>query len=185
MAFDYPKRKALTMYDIYSNASNDHWRFSIGKGGVRKLLVIGLNPSTATAEMADKTIAEVESVANLNGFDGFVMVNLCPVRSTDCSALPVSLDDKAFSENINRIEALVASEPNPVVWAAWGEGILARRYLVGAAKELLERLKKYGTSWQHLGSLTDTGHPRGPSRLQYTWSFAKLDADHYVQKFSA
>lgn len=173
------------MYDIYSNARNDHWRFTIGKGGVRKLLAIGLNPSIAALEKADTTLAQVEGVASLNGFDGFVMVNLYPVRSTDCGALPVNVDDEAFSENINRIEALVAAEPNPVVWAAWGDGILAKRYLVHAAKNLLERLKKYGTSWQRYGSPTYAGHPRQPSRLLRTWSFAEFDANQYVQELGA
>jgi hypothetical protein len=169
------------MYDIYSNAHNDIWRFSLGKNGSRKLLTIGLNPSTATKEKSDPTVAKVEGVAQRNGFDGFVMLNLYPVRSTDYNALPTGVNAEAFSENLTRIEAIVASEPNPVVWAAWGESILARNYFVAATKELLERLEKYGTSWQHFGSLTNSGHPRHPSRLQYAWSFSKLDASRYAQ----
>ncbi|MCX8518818.1 MAG: DUF1643 domain-containing protein [Methylophilaceae bacterium] len=169
------------MYDIYSNARNDLWRFSLGKSGARKLLTIGLNPSTATKEKSDTTVAKVEGAAQRNGFDGFVMLNLYPVRSTDYNALPIGVDAEAFSENLTHIEALVASEPNPVVWAAWGESILARDYFVAATKELLERLKKYGTSWQHFGSLTKYGHPRHPSRLEYAWSFSNLDTSRYAQ----
>ena len=88
---------------------------------------------------------------------------------------------EAFAENLNRIEALVASEPNPVIWAAWGESIRAREYFISAGRELFSRLQKYGTSWQRFGSLTDSGHPRHPSRLNYAWSFSHFDTKRYEQ----
>ncbi|MFN4328764.1 MAG: DUF1643 domain-containing protein [Limnobacter sp.] len=169
------------MYDIYSNSHNDLWRFTLGKSGSRKLFTIGLNPSTATKDKSDTTVAKVEDAAQRNGFNGFVMLNLYPIRSTDYNALPVEVDPEAFSENINRIEALIAAEPNPVVWAAWGESIRARDYFVTATKELIERLKKHGTCWQHFGPLTKSAHPRHPSRLQYAWAFKEFDTNQYLQ----
>jgi len=169
------------MYDIYSNAQNNLCRFTLGKSGSRKLLTVGLNPSTATKEKSDTTVAKVDGVAQRNGFDGFIMLNLYPVRSTDCKALPLDVDAEAFSENLNRIEALVADDPTSVLWAAWGENIHARDYFVAAARELFARLQDYGTTWQHFGTLTKSGHPRHPSRLNYAWSFSKLDTPRYVQ----
>ncbi len=172
------------MYDIYSNAQHDLWRFTLGKSGSRKLLTIGLNPSTATQEKADTTVAKVAGVAKRHGFDGFVMLNLYPVRSTDCKALPFDVDSEAFSENLNRIEAVVAAQTNSVVWAAWGENIHARSYFSTSALELLSRLQKYGTIWQHFGTLTKSGHPRHPSRLSYAWSFSELDICRYMPTLS-
>lgn len=169
------------MYDIYSNARNDNWRFTLGKNGSRKLLTIGLNPSTATKEKSDTTVAKVEGVANRNGFDGFVMLNLYPVRSTDFNALPFDVDAEAFSENLNCIEALVAAEQTSVIWAAWGENIHAKIYFVAAARELFARLEKYGTAWQHFGTLTSSGHPRHPSRLNYAWEFSNFETRRYVK----
>lgn len=167
------------MYDIYSKNHDDSWRYTLGKSGARKLFVIGLNPSTATKEKSDTTVAKVEGAAIRNGFDGFVMLNLYPIRATDYSALPVEVNDEAFSENLNRIEALVSSEPHPVIWAAWGESIYARSYFVAGAKELLSRLQRHSPSWQHFGALTRSGHPRHPSRLQYAWDFSRLDTIGY------
>ena len=172
------------MYDIYSKNPNDTLRFTLGKSGSRKLLTVGLNPSTATQEKSDTTVAKVEGVAKRNGFDGFVMLNLYPIRSTDFNALPSEVDAEAFTENLDRIEALVAADPMSVVWAAWGENISARSYFVAAARELFARLQKYGPVWQHFGSLTNSGHPRHPSRLSYAWSFSALDAQRYVQTLS-
>lgn len=169
------------MYDIYSTSHNDLWRFSLGKEGLRKLFVIGLNPSTATKDKSDTTAAKVEGVARRKGFDGFVILNLYPVRSTDFSMLPDKVDSEAFSENLNRIEEIIALEANPVIWAAWGENIHARSYFVAAAIKLFGLLEKYGPSWQHYGPLTKSGHPRHPSRITYAWSFSKLDTLQYAQ----
>lgn len=170
------------MYDIYSNAQDDQWRFSLGKSGKRNLIVIGLNPSTATKEKSDTTIAKVEVAANQAGFDGFVMLNLYPVRSTDFNALPKEVNTEAFVENLVKIEAVVAAESQPVIWAAWGENIMAREFFVAASKELFSRLEKYGVSWQRFGSLTQTGHPRHPSRLHYAWKFSPFDTIGYVKQ---
>ena len=85
------------MYDIYSNANDDQWRFTLGRCGSRPLLTIGLNPSTATQERADPTVARVERIAEEKGFggrfDGFVMLNLYPVRATDFRELPAGRDE--------------------------------------------------------------------------------------------
>tara|TARA_R110000787_G_scaffold42161_3_gene103679 strand:+ start:2785 stop:3021 length:237 start_codon:yes stop_codon:yes gene_type:complete len=76
------------MYDLYQCNSDDSARFILGKNGARKLFVVGLNPSTANKEKSDTTVAKVETVARNNGFDGFVMANLYPLRSTDPNELP-------------------------------------------------------------------------------------------------
>lgn len=173
------------MYDIYSNAQDDQWRFTLGKSGKRTLIVIGLNPSTATKEKSDTTIAKVEVAANQAGFDGFVMLNLYPVRSTDFNALPKEVNAEAFAENLVKIEAVVAAELQPVIWSAWGENIMAREFFVAASKELFTRLEKYSASWQQFGSLTQTGHPRHPSRLHYDWEFSPFDTKDYMRKLSS
>ena len=160
------------MYDIYSNAQNDRWRFTLGKSAKGKLLTIGLNPSTATQEKADVTVAKVEVAARSNGFEGFVMLNLYPVRSTDYRLLPRVPNRKAFQANLERIEAVVASESEPVIWAAWGASIAHHSYFIEARDALFERLGRYKVKWLRFGELTAGGHPRHPSRLSYDWKFA-------------
>ena len=167
------------MYDIYSNARDDAWRFTLGKSGQRKLFVISLNPSTATKEKSDVTVAKVEGVALQNGFDGFVMLNLYPVRSTDYNALPLTEDVVAFQENLVHIEQAVSSDPSPVVWAAWGQNVVARSYFICTCLELFNRLERHGTSWKHFGPLTKAGHPRHPSRLTYSWQLSQFDIAYY------
>jgi len=173
------------MYDIYLSAGADRWRFTLGKSGRRKLLTIGLNPSTATRERSDPTASRVEQVAKRNGFDGFVMLNLYPVRATDFRELPHEADSSAFAANLEHVEAVVALEPGAILWAAWGEGILARGFFVEACAELVSRLEKRKVMWRCFGDLTVSGHPRHPSRLNYAWSFAPFDAASYVRALCA
>ena len=171
------------MYDIYINSREDKWRFVLGQSGQRMLFVIGLNPSTATKEKSDTTVSKVKKVAISNGFDGFVMLNLYPVRSTDFNELPIDVSEDAYGRNTEQIEKLIASQSNPIIWAAWGENILARKYFVASMLELRTKLKATGASWMHFGSLTGSGHPRHPSRLAYKWTFSQLDIDRYAKQF--
>ena len=169
------------MYDIYANAKDDAWRYALGNSGSRTLLTIGLNPSTATREKADVTVAKVEQAAILNGYDGFIMLNLYPVRSTDFNELPSEGDQGAISKNLEAIEELMGRTADPVVWAAWGESIKARHYFIDAAYRLLTKSRKNPIRWLRYGPLTQSGHPRHPSRLQYAWKFAQFDADQYIK----
>lgn len=173
------------MYDIYSNARNDDWRFTLGKCGTRKLFVIGLNPSTATQEKGDTTVTKAEKVAERNGYDGFVMLNLYPVRATKYQDLPQEADSEAYSMNLERITDIVARESKPEIWAAWGDSILDRNYFVSAVADLIERLSLSNPLWWHFGSITKSGHPRHPSRLQYAWKFARLDEVGYLARLRA
>lgn len=168
------------MYEIYSSARDDNWRFTLGKSGEHKLLVVGLNPSTATRKRPDPTVARVERVAHKHRFDGFVMLNLYPVRATNFRTLPSKVDQRAFVENLKAIDAVIAAERNPTVWAAWGESILHHDFFQQACKHLIVRLKKYRVSWLRFGAMTASGHPRHPSRISYSWSFFALDVDSYV-----
>jgi hypothetical protein len=158
------------MYDIYSNARADAWRFTLGRSGAKPLLVVGLNPSTATQERADTTVAKVEQVAARSGYDGFVMLNLYPVRATAYRTLPCNPDSEAFETNLQKMVEVVSSQAAPAVWAAWGASVTHFDYFLRARDELIRRLSPHNVSWLRLGELTNGGHPRHPSRLNYSWT---------------
>ncbi len=94
---------------------DDLWRYTLGCSGSRPLLAIGLNPSTATQERADPTVARVQRVAELHGFDGFVMLNLYPVRATNYRTLPAKVNAVAFQRNLQLIEEVVSQRERPTV----------------------------------------------------------------------
>lgn len=172
------------MYDLYANSSDDRSRFLLGRSGVRPIVVIGLNPSTATQAKPDTTLSKVEAVAFRTGHDGFMMLNLYPVRATDHTMLSHRADSKQMKRNFALIECIVAAQRGPTIWAAWGASIVARPFFVSAAMELVARLRRYAPRWQCYGPLTAGGHPRHPSRLRYAWRFSEFGADAYAERLS-
>jgi len=171
-------------YDVYTTNADNTCRFTLGKQGVRTLLVIGLNPSVATNEKADTTITKVGKVAEQNGYDGFVMLNLYPVRSTDYRLLPQLVDRHAYKENINAIGQIVKAQTSPAIWAAWGQGITNKSYFARSCSELVADLAQHHVKWLQFGQLTAEGHPRHPSRIHYNWEFQPFNAAKYVAELS-
>jgi hypothetical protein len=170
------------MYDIYRNTTDDRCRFALGKNGNHVLVTVGLNPSTATQAQADMTATKVERVAGQNGFDGFVLVNLCPIRATDFRMLPNRIDRGVMVANLNALEEVVAPIKDVTVWAAWGAPISARAFFVAAARAFVQRLARFSPSWQHFGPLTVDGHPRHPSRASFAWTFSQFEIASYLAR---
>lgn len=160
----------VPMYDIYHPDHNNQWRYTLGRSGSKPLLVIGLNPSIATPEKLDPTVTRVEKVAQQCGFDGFVMLNLYPVRDTKPQNLPPKADPVAYKRNLEEVEKVVAQYANPTIWAAWGASVVDRPYLLRARDALYERLAQYQPQWRRFGDLTAKGHPRHPVHLSYSWT---------------
>lgn len=73
------------------------------------VLVFGVNPSTATPENDDPTIRKVREIVKNNGYDGWIMMNLYPLISTDPSQLSESADKKLIKKNLKVIKAVVES----------------------------------------------------------------------------
>ena len=172
------------MYDLYENFKNDSSRFILGKNGTKKLFIIGLNPSTANKEKSDTTVAKVQKVAQNNDYDGFVMANLYPLRSTDPKGLPENEDEELLNLNIQKIIQLAKEEDEPIFLAAWGEDILSRKYLLKSLKELNKEINKINGRWIHYGDLTKYKHPRHPSRLSYKWKFSDFNMDDYLKLYA-
>ena len=169
------------MYNIYKSNDNDTNRFLLGKEGLFKLFVVGLNPSTANKERSDTTASKVEKVAWQNGYDGFVMANLYPLRSTNPDNLPLTGDAQLICKNIQIISNIASQQTNRLFWAAWGGYISKRIYLKESLLLLANEVERINGSWVNFGSLRKDGHPRHPSRLSYSWLFQDFDISYYLR----
>lgn len=168
------------MFDIYINKQANKQRIALGKSGEKMLNIIGLNPSIATADRADATITRVEKVAKNNGYDGFVMLNLCSLRCTHINLLPLNINAQIYSDNQMQIIDFILASSKPAVWLAWGEGITLRKYFLRSLVNIYETIKSEKVNWLHFGPLTKAGHPRHPSRLNYQWGFNFFDLNSYI-----
>lgn len=156
-------------------------RFALGQSGNHPILVLGLNPSTATATKSDLTLSKVRQISLSHGFDGFIMCNLCPIRSTYIAELPDRVPGSAYAKNLATITQFVIQHAPANIWAGWGTGITEREYFVRALREIIDCLDRSGVKWVNYGTLTKAGHPRHPSRVSYGASFHTFDVQGYAE----
>lgn len=170
------------LFDLYEGAHNNAWRLTLGKRGERMLAVVGLNPSTATQFEADATIKRVQAVSLKHGYDGFVMLNLYPLRQTHWRKLPARANPAAIQRNTDAIRAVLQRHPVEALWAAWGNAIHARPYFIESAHFIAHVAGVMGVRWVCFGTPTASGQPRHPSRLSYEWSFQEIAIDKCLER---
>ncbi len=80
---------------------NNTIRYVLAKYETNPLIVFGINPSTATAEEKDTTISIVDRIAKKRGCDGYIMLNVYPIRATEIGKdYPEEIDLNIFEENL-------------------------------------------------------------------------------------
>ncbi len=94
------KREDIPKGWIY--LGDDIERYILGQPGKRNMLVFGVNPSTAIPgdNNIDPTIRKVKKLVSEDGYDGWIMVNLYPLRTTDPKELPQKEDKKLLEKNL-------------------------------------------------------------------------------------
>lgn len=167
---------------IYVNNDDNSCRFALGIEGVKPLIVIGINPSTADDKVPDRTIKRVIGFAEGNGFDSFIMLNLYPQRTPYPDDLHANIDVDIHNQNLKIISDVLAKIHKPTILAAWSERIIVRNYLNECLKSIHETTKKFNPNWIVLGDLTKSGHPRHPLYASYELALNNFDTGNYIQK---
>ena len=167
---------------LYEKNGNNSARFILGETGEKPLVCVGINPSTAEPNNLDRTLTNVKKFSEINGYDGWLMLNVYPQRSTDPNGLHTYLDKKLHSFNLKFI-ADYLSEYNEVdVWAAWGTLIKKRKYLGDALKDIVEGLEDIGVRWVNIGKVSKDGHPHHPLYLSHKSEVETFDIDNYIRR---
>ena len=167
-------RKSADIPQGWIYLGDDTERYILGQTGKRNILVFGVNPSTATPgdDHIDPTIRKVRKLTAEDGYDGWIMVNLYPLRATDPKSLPEKEDKKLLEKNIKVLKALIKAYRIDKVWAAWGNTIDTRFYLGDTLYDIQEALDG-DFEWYYRGAMTKSGNPRHPlymkSQEKYVW----------------
>ncbi len=152
---------------IFSVPEKDNQkRFIIGKKGNNNLLVVALNPSTADIDKHDPTTRNIENIAKLNGFDGWLLFNLCPKRATHPSELKINSEKNLLVDNLTFLNSILQFNQFDFknVWLAWGNNINEknRQYFKESAYYMFQIFEKYGLDFLSAG-INKPGHPTHPS----------------------
>lgn len=129
-------------------------------GDRRPVVFIGLNPSTADAEIDDPTIRRCIQFAKNWGYPGMIMINLFAYRSTDPKKL-LSVDDPVGPSNDYWIMTAVTDAD--CVVAAWG----ATGNTKERSNKVLFFLLTLNIKMKCLG-MTKDGFPKHPLYLPYS-----------------
>lgn len=167
------------MYDIYSECG-ENVRYVLGTKGNNTLIVFGINPSTATAEKSDPTIARMDTYLKKYGYDSFKMLNIYPLRATKPDTLPMMPDIEIHKQNIKEIKA--ALDNASAVLCAWGNLIFKRQYLKDYFENIAEIICNLQIPTYCLG-MTKSGNPRHPlARMKTPDKLINFDIDSYRDK---
>ncbi|MBP5289726.1 MAG: DUF1643 domain-containing protein [Clostridia bacterium] len=167
------------LYEI--NADNSA-RYVLGEKGKRMLVCLGINPSSATPEKLDKTSISVRSIASNNRYDGWVIINLYPVRGTNISSLPDEMDPEEVKKNVAAIKRLICTDEVDI-WAAFGDLFYSKSYFFNCFKELLDGLSNVKVHWKAT-RINRSGTPRHPSREKNSAVLVPFDMESFVNSFS-
>lgn len=141
---------------------DDEVRYALVQEGKRTLFVIGLNPSTASAETPDPTMQSVLRIAEYNGYDGFIMINLYPQRATQPYNLPKEFDKALHENNLQIIRELLDGRNEVNVWLAYGANANRRDYLIPCFEDIVKVFAPYNPKWYYINTLTKEGFPPHP-----------------------
>ena len=174
---DYDVSRWLYVPNTYSE-----YRYILGTRGQKPLICIGINPSTAAPDALDPTLQSVERIAHFNGYDSFLMFNVYAQRATRPDDMERQCNLLLHEENRKAFRYLLSLSEEPAVWAAWGNIIMKRDYLMNCMRDFLEDGKAVGARWYTAGPLLKSGHPHHPLYLKRDTPLLDFDIAQYLAR---
>ncbi len=172
---DYDVSRWLYVPNAYSE-----YRYILGTRGKKPLICIGINPSTAAPDALDPTLKSVERVALSNGYDSFLMFNVYAQRATRPDDMERACNGVLHDENRRAFAYLMDLSPRPAIWAAWGNIIEKRTYLMECVRDFAALGRDAGAAWFTAGPLLKSGHPHHPLYLRRDTPLVPFDIGTYL-----
>ncbi len=189
VSFDDALREALEPspeYDVdkwlYVPNAYGEYRYILGTRGVKPLICVGVNPSTAAPDNLDRTLQSVQRVAKFNGYDSFLMFNVYAQRATIPDDMDLERNAVLHAENMKAFDYVLSLDKggHPAVWAAWGAVIEKRDYLPRCVRDMIDIGEQRGARWYSAGRRSKAGHPHHPLYLKSDSPLEDFDAGAYL-----
>nr|WP_325302380.1 DUF1643 domain-containing protein [uncultured Dysosmobacter sp.] len=178
-SLDYDSARWLYVPNTYSE-----YRYILGTRGSRPLICVGINPSTAAPDALDPTLQSAQRIALANGYDSFLMFNVYAQRATRPDDMEPALNPRLHAENRKAFRYLLSLSDRPAVWAAWGNIIEKRDYLMDCMRDFAADGQAAGARWYTAGPLLKSGHPHHPLYLRRDTPLLDFDIQAYLEKGS-
>ena len=176
-SLDYDSARWLYVPNTYSE-----YRYILGTRGSRPLICVGINPSTAAPDALDPTLQSAQRIALANGYDSFLMFNVYAQRATRPDDMEPALNPRLHAENRKAFRYLLSLSDRPAVWAAWGNIIEKRDYLMDCMRDFAADGQAAGAHWYPAGPLLKSGHPHHPLYLRRDTPLLDFDIQAYLEK---
>jgi len=167
---------------LYVPNTYSEYRYILGTRGERPLICIGINPSTAAPDALDPTLQSVQRIALANGYDSFLMFNVYAQRATRPDDMEPCCNTLLHAENRKAFRYLLSLSSQPAVWAAWGNIIEKRDYLMDCMRDFAADGQTVGAKWFTAGPLLKSGHPHHPLYLKRDTKLLDFDIDTYLKR---
>ena len=177
---DYDAARWLYVPNHYSE-----YRYILGTRGRKPLICMGINPSTAAPDALDPTLQSAQRIALSNGYDSFLMFNVYAQRATRPDDMEPVCNSALHEENRKAFRYLLSLSPRPAVWAAWGNIIEKRDYLMDCMRDFAADGAAVGARWFTAGPPLKSGHPHHPLYLKRDTPLLDFDITAYLQSHSS
>ncbi|QDT66483.1 hypothetical protein V22_37510 [Calycomorphotria hydatis] len=112
------KKATISQCGMYRYRLDRDW------GDSKRIVIVGLNPSTADAQIDDPTVRRCVAFAKQFGFDALTIINLFAFRATKPSVLATVTNPVGPRNNVH---IRMAIEESDLVVFAWGATPLAEK----------------------------------------------------------
>lgn len=121
---------------------NEKIRYVLGEKGKNPLICIGINSSTAKPNDLDRTLTKVKNISIHNNYNGWIMLNIFPLRETNPNNLPKDKHnyETIIKKNIEEIKKIIQDYPNSDILCCWGSVIEKREYLKESLLKLFNEI---------------------------------------------
>ena len=174
---DYDVSRWLYVPNTYSE-----YRYILGTRGQKPLICVGINPSTAAPDALDPTLQSAQRIALNNGYDSFLMFNVYAQRATRPDDMERVCNSALHEENRKAFRYLLSLSETPAIWAAWGNIIEKRDYLMDCMRDFAADGQAANAQWFTAGPLLKSGHPHHPLYLKSTTALQPFDIDAYLHR---
>lgn len=178
--------KPSEKYDVtrwlYVPNTYSEYRYILGTRGKKPLICIGINPSTAAPDALDPTLQSAQRIALNNDYDSFLMFNVYAQRATRPDDMEAACNLSLHKENRKAFRYLLSLSEFPAIWAAWGNIIEKRAYLMDCMRDFAIDGQEAGARWFTAGPLLKSGHPHHPLYLKATTPLLPFDIAAYLKR---